>query len=286
MKTPKMTLVTGGTGKTGRRIIERLNAHGFPVRVGSRSGESPFDWDDRSTWAAVLQDVQAVYIAYFPDLAVPGATDTIRAFTDQAIKSGVSRIVLLSGRGEEEAQRCERIVQDAGDAADVDWTIVRAGWFAQNFSEGFMADMVNDGTVALPADGVQEPFVDVDDIADVAFAALTEDGHSGELYELTGPRLMTFAEAVAEIGEATGREINYVPIPREAFKAGMVEQGVPADFVWLVDYLFTEVLNGHNAYLTDGVKRALGREPRSFGQYAEEAAADGAWAPLELQVYG
>jgi uncharacterized protein YbjT (DUF2867 family) len=124
---------------------------------------------------------------------------------------------------------------------------------------------------------VQEPFVDVDDIADVAFAALTENGHSGEIYEVTGPRLMTAAEAVAEIAGATGREINYVPIPHEAFKAGMVEQGVPADFIWLVDYLFTEVMDGRNAYLTDGVQRALGREPRSFRQYAEDATAAGAW---------
>lgn len=274
MQSPKITLITGGTGKTGRRIVERLNARGVPVRIGSRSAELPFEWNDQSTWAPVLQDVDAVYIAYSPDLAVPGATDTIRAFTELAVKGGVSRLVLLSGRGEDEAQRCERIVQDAG----VEWTILRATWFAQNFSEGFISDMVLGGTVALPADGVLEPFVDVEDIVDVAVAALTEEGHSGEVYELTGPRLLTFAEAVNEIAESTGLEVQYVPITHEAFEAGMAEQGVPAEYIWLVNYLFTEVLDGRNAHLTDGVQRALGREPRDFSEYVRDSADVGAWA--------
>ena len=170
-----LTLVLGGTGKTGSRVVERLASRGALSRVGSRAGDPPFDWGDQSTWDAVLDGVTAAYISYVPDLAIPGATDAVRAFVERAVEHGVRRLVLLSGRGEEEAQRCERIIQ----RADIEWTVVRASWFCQNFSEGAFFDMVLAGEIALPAGDVGEPFIDADDIADVAVAALTEDGHAG-----------------------------------------------------------------------------------------------------------
>ncbi|NER78280.1 MAG: NAD(P)H-binding protein [Leptolyngbya sp. SIO1D8] len=267
------TLVLGGTGKTGRRVVERLEALGLPVRAGSRSGELPFEWHDPTTWPALLQNVASVYITYYPDLAVPGAADTIRSFVEQAVQRGVRHLVLLSGRGEAEAQHCESIVQSSG----VDWTILRASWFSQNFSEAFLKDLILDGVVALPTGDVQEPFISADDIADAAVAALTESGHAGQLYELTGPRLMTFAEAVAEIAKAIGREVTYVPIALADFVATLTEQGIPADFVSLLSYLFENVLDGHNAYLTDGVQRSLGRAPQDFTTYAQTTAASGVW---------
>ncbi len=275
---PNLTLVTGATGKTGRRVVGRLEALGVPVRKASRSTDPAFDWDDPATWTPVLKDVAAVYLAYHPDLAVPGAADTIRAFVGQAVRSGVRRLVLLSGRGEEEAQRCERIVQEAG----VDWTVLRATWFSQNFSEGFMRDLVLGGVVALPAGDVREPFVDVEDIADVAVAALTEPGHAGQVYELTGPRLLTFADAVGTIAEVTGRDVAYVPVSHEAFLSALEAQGVPEAYVGLLDYLFREVMDGRNSRLTDGVRRALGRAPRDFSAYAREAAAAGYWRDQEV----
>jgi uncharacterized protein YbjT (DUF2867 family) len=180
-----------------------LAARGVPVRIGSRSSDPPFDWDDPETWAGALYRVESVYVSYYPDRAVPGAIGAVRSFADLAVQAGVRRLVLLSGRGEEEAQRAERVVQEAG----VEWTIVRCAWFSQNFSENYLLEPLLSGEVVLPAGDVREPFVDADDIADVAVAALTEDGHAGEVYELTGPRMLTFADAVAEIGEATGREI-------------------------------------------------------------------------------
>jgi uncharacterized protein YbjT (DUF2867 family) len=234
----------------------------------------PFEWKDSSTWAPVLQDITSVYIVYYPDLAVPGAAETIQAFTDQAVRSGVTHLVLLAGRGEEEADRCERIVQASG----VDWTILRPTWFSQNFSEGFMREAVRGGTVTLPVADVREPFVDVEDIADVAVAALTDEGrHAGQVYELTGPRLMAFPEAIGEIARATGEDIAFVPVPHEAYLAALEEQGVPNDFVWLLGYLFREMMDGRNSHLTDGVQRALGRPPRDFRDYAERTAATGVW---------
>jgi len=268
-----LTLVLGASGKTGRRIISRLEEQGVPVRAGSRSGDPSFQWEDRTTWAPALADVATVYISYYPDLAVPAAPDDIAAFTKLAKEMGVTKVVLLSGRGEEEAQRCEQIVRDSG----IDWTIVRCAWFSQNFSENFIRDMVLDGIVALPAGTVKEPFIDTDDIADVAVAALTDEKHSEQLYELTGPRMLTFTEAVAEISEATGHDIKYIEIPSEAFVQGLKEQHLPEDVAGLLEYLFMTVLDGRNEYLTDGVKQAIGREPKDFADYAKQAAKEGYW---------
>jgi uncharacterized protein YbjT (DUF2867 family) len=268
-----VTLVLGGTGKTGRRVVERLRAGGLPTRVGSRSGEPPFDWEDRATWASALQGVGSIYVSYYPDLAVPGAVETVGSFAELAVARGVPRLVLLSGRGEPEAELAEQAVRDSG----AELTILRSTWFSQNFSENYFLDLVLEGEVALPAGETREPFVDADDVADVAVAALTDDGHIGQLYELTGPRLISFAEAVAEIAEATGREIRYVPVPLDAFASALTEQGVPRDVVDLLTYLFGEVLDGRNAHLTDGVQRALGRQPRDFADYARAVAATGLW---------
>lgn len=270
----ELTLIVGGTGKTGRRVAEKLAAQGVAIRVASRSGETCFDWNDKSTWGAVLEGVSAAYVTYYPDLAVPEAPLAIQEFASLAAERGVQRLVLLSGRGEEEAQRCERIVLDTNPA----WTVVRASWFNQNFSEGFFLDPLRDGVLALPAGTVGEPFVDAEDIADVAVAALTETGHEGQIYEVTGPRLMTFAQAVDEIARAAGRDLRYVQIPIDEFVRGMREQQIPEQVVSLTRYLFDTVLDGRNASTTDGVQRALRRAPRDFADYARDTAATGVWA--------
>ena len=272
--TTKPTLVLGGTGKTGRRVVERLAARGLPVRVGSQSGEPPFDWEDQATWVPALDGVRSVYVSHYLD-AVPGAAETVGSFADLAVKSGARRLVLLSGRGEEEAERAEQAVRDAG----AELTILRSTWFAQNFSESFWREEILSGEIALPAGEALEPFVDADDIADVAVAALTDERHIGQRYELTGRRLLTFADAVKEIGHAAGREIRYVPVSIEQYAAAAAEQGVPGDVIELLTYLFSEVLDGRNAHVADGVQRALGREPTDFGDYARRAAATGVWNP-------
>lgn len=266
-------LVLGATGKTGSRVAEKLKSQGMRVRIASRSATPAFDWHQPDNWDAVLAGITAVYLSYAPDLAIPGATQTIQAFVDKAIASGIKRIVLLSGRGEEEAQACERIIQ----ATDAQWTIVRASWFMQNFSEGEFLGMVLDGNITLPAANIAEPFVDVDDIADVAVAALTEEGHSHEIYEVTGPRLLTFTELAAEISNAAGRDIRFTQVPREAFAAAIAESGAPEDIAWLLNYLFDTVLDGRNAYLCDGVQRALNREPKDFAEFARDIAQRGDW---------
>ena len=268
------TLVLGASGKSGRRVAQQLIDRGLPVRLGSRTGTPPFDWNDRSTWAPVLEGISRVYISYYPDVAVPGAVETIGAFADLAVDKGAKRLVFLAGRGEAEAERAEDAVRDSG--ADV--TIVRATWFAQNFSEGFMREGIHSGVLALPAGDTPEPFVDVDDIADVAVAALTNDRHIGKLYELTGPRALTFAQAVEEIAQASGRTVRYQPVSLDEYASEMTVLGLPVEVIELTRYLFSEVLDGRNSQTTDGVERALGRPARDFATYAGDAAAAGAWA--------
>lgn len=267
-------LVIGGSGKTGRRVVERLKALGHDVHGVSRSSSPSFDWNDDSNWNEVLAGVKALYVTYHPDLSVPGASDHIRALLTVAKARGVERIVLLSGRGEEEAQLCERLALHSGIPA----TIVRCGWFNQNFSESFFRDLLMSGTLAVPNAHVGEGYVDADDIADVATAALTEDGHAGQIYQLTGPELLTFRDIAAIFRETTGRELNVVDVSREAFVEGLEAAQLPEGMVQLVDYLFNEVLDGRNASLGDGVQRALGRPPRDFRSFLQKAHLSGAFA--------
>ncbi|CAN7291755.1 NAD(P)H-binding protein [Mesorhizobium amorphae] len=268
------TLILGGTGKIGRRLAERLTALGLPVRIGSRSGAPSFDWENNATWAPAMKGVGAVYISYYPDLSVPGAAEAIGSLANLAVQNGIKRLVLLSGRGETEAQRAEEMLKASG----ADWTILRCAWFAQNFSESFLLDPLLEGEVQLPVGNVGEPFVDADDIADAAVTALTQQGHVGQLYELTGPRLLSFADAIAEIGKAAGRDIRFKQISHAEFAAAIAAHELPAEFAWLLNELFTEVLDGRNEALTDGVQRVLGRAPKDFSAYTTETAASGIWS--------
>jgi uncharacterized protein YbjT (DUF2867 family) len=278
--TDEPILVLGGTGKTGRRVAARLQERGQVVRIGSRSGAPPFDWDAPVTWELAVRGVKAAYLAYYPDVAVRGAAETIGAFAELAVQNGVQRLVLLSGRGEAEAMRAECAVQAAG----VCWTVLRCSWFSQNFSEGFLLESVLSGEVALPVDGVLEPFVDTEDIADVAVAALTDDGHAERVYELTGPRSLRFAEAVDEIAYACGRPLRFVPVTTDEFASELAHADVPEQVIALLCYLFTEVLDGRNAHPVDGVQQALGRPPRDFRDFVRQAAASGVWEPAPTTI--
>jgi uncharacterized protein YbjT (DUF2867 family) len=266
------TLVLGGTGKTGRRVVERITRQDRPVRVGSRSAGLPFDWDDPATWEPALQGVGAVYVSHYAD-ALPGASDAVASFAEVALRSGVRRMVLLSGRGDDEAQACEKRLIESG----ADWTVLQASWFNQNFDESYLLDPILAGEVALPVGDVGEPFTDADDIAEVATAVLTQDGHVGQTYVLTGPRLLTFSEAVATIADATGRDIRFTRITPADFAAGLTAEGVPGEVVDLLLHLFDTVLDGRNADLGDGIERVLDRPPREFADYAHAVATTGVW---------
>jgi uncharacterized protein YbjT (DUF2867 family) len=273
LNSERKILVIGATGKTGSRVMKRLIQLGLPVKGATRSSKPKFDWNDKTTWKQSLQNIESVYISYYPDLAIPGVVKAISEFTEMAVKNGVQKLVLLSGRREEEAQLCEEVIMSSG----IDWTVVRASWFCQNFSEGNFLEQVLANHVALPAGDVGEPFIDADDIADVVVAALTDTKHNGKLYEVTGPRLLTFNEAVQEIAQATRRPIKFEQVSMAAYSTLLKDYGLPKDIIWLVTYLFTEVLDGRNESLADGVQQALGRKPTDFSEFIKKAIASGAW---------
>lgn len=267
-------LVIGGNGKTGRKVVERLRSRGEDVSIASRSTTPKFDWEDSSTWEAALNGIDRVYITYQPDLAVPGSLEAIETLVKEARHAAVEKLVLLSGKGEREAELCEQVVIHSG----IDNTIVRASWFNQNFSESFFLDSIVAGHVVLPQAQATVPYVDTDDIADVVVETLLDNKHSGQIYELTGPKLWKFEEVVKEISNATGRKIPFTAISQEEYNKYMEENNVPKDYIWLVNYLFTEVLAAkENAIVTNDIERVLGRKPKSFEQYVKETAKTGVW---------
>lgn len=269
-------LVLGGSGTTGSRVVRRLRDLGVPTRIGSRRGTPPFAWEDPATWPAVLEGVDRAYIVH-PVLMTSQAVEEIRSFAVAAVEAGVHRLVLLSGHGSDD------IVGPAEDAvrsSGASWTMVRPSWFNQNFDTssdsmlGFRESILAGELLGTEGEA-RLGFVDADDIADVVVAALTQDGHEGKSYDITGPRALTFAEAVAEISRATGRHITYTHLEPEQMREHLIAEGVPAeDAEWMAS---SSALGDEE--LGDGVERALGRPPRDFAEYARDTAATGVWTP-------
>lgn len=269
-------LVIGGTGKTGRRVAEKLTALGHHVRIGSRNADPAFDWHKADGWDAALEGMDMVYITFQPDLAVPGALEAIETLVRKAKVKGVKKMILLSGKGEREAELCEQVLIHSG----IEYTIVRASWFNQNFSESFFLEPILAGNLAMPKPHVRVPYVDANDIAEVVVASFLDEKHHGKIYEVTGPRLMTFGDIAQEVSNATGREIEYTAISMEAYNEIMQEAGLPEDYIWLINYLFNEVLdNEDNSIVTNDVEKVLGRKARDFSDFASETAATGIWEP-------
>ncbi|WP_207421389.1 NmrA family NAD(P)-binding protein [Desertivirga brevis] len=266
-------LVLGATGKTGRRVKERLEKLDLDVRSGSRQAEIPFDWDDSTTWAKALENVKKVYVTFQPDLAVPGARQILANFTAEVRKAGVQKLVLLSGRGEKEAELCEQEVIQSG----IDYSIVRASWFMQNFSESFFNEGILKGELIVPEVKALEPFIDADDIADVVVECLLNDSHQNKIYSITGPELLSFEQCTTIISEQLGREIAFTEVPLSHYTSAMEQQGLPKELVWLIDYLFREVLDGRNESLTTDLERILGRKARTFREFAMLTAASETW---------
>lgn len=270
----KNILVIGGTGKTGRLVVESLTQLGHNVRIGTRANSPAFNWDIPSTYAEALKGMDRAYIVYYPDLAVPGAKEAIQALIDAAVKEGLEKVVLLSGKGETEAEACEKIVANSG----LNYTLVRASWFNQNFSEGAFKDYVLAGHMALPMPEASIPYTDTRDIADMVTKVLLDDTFNGQTITVTGPQKLTFKEVAEIISKKLGRTIQYQPISMEEFKAGLTAAGLPEPVIWLLGYLFTEVL-GHseNQTISDDVEKILNRKPTSFEEYVEKTVASGAW---------
>ncbi|MFK7860019.1 MAG: NmrA family transcriptional regulator [Granulosicoccus sp.] len=266
-------LIIGKTAKTGLRVEQRLQDLGYSTRGVSRSSTPAFNWEDSTTWRTALEGTRSAYVTFYPDLAIPSAERTVREFTELAKDVGLQHVVLLSGRGEQGAQRAEKVLINSG----LDWNVVRASWFMQNFSEGFMIEGIVGGELMLPAGDNAEPFVDIDDIADVAVATLTQPELRNHLFEVTGPRALTFAQCVAEISEVVGYPVKYTSIPIDDFLNTLRDQGLPEGMLWLMRELFTVVFDGRNSTPTTGVEEALGRPATDFSEYLRKVMSSGAW---------
>jgi uncharacterized protein YbjT (DUF2867 family) len=273
-------LVIGGTGKTGRRVVEGLTQLGHHVTVGSRKGTPAFDWEDYSTFAPALKGMDRAYIVYYPDLAVPGAKEAITALTEAALREGLEKVVLLSGKGETEAEACEQIVASSG----LNYTLVRASWFNQNFSEGAFLDFILAGQVALPMPEAEIPFVDADDIAEVVTKVLVDDSYNGQTITVTGPEKLTFEKVVKLMEKGIGRDIDFIPVSIQEFKEGMKAAGLPDTYVWLFGYLFHQVLgNPENQQISNDVVRVLGRKATTFQEYVDKTLETGVWNQVIIQ---
>jgi uncharacterized protein YbjT (DUF2867 family) len=273
-------LIIGKNGKTGRRVSQRLQALGYTTRGVSRSTDLVFDWERPQTWRSAMQGMHSAYVTYQPDLAVPHAQADITKFVAIAREVGLSHIVVLSGRGEAGAQQAEGIVMNSG----LTWNIIRASWFFQNFSESFMLQGILSGELMLPAGDTLEPFVDADDIADVAVAALTEPELGNRVLELSGPRAMTFAQCMTELSQALERPVKYTRIPVDDFIGALAQQGETEEMQWLLRELFTTVLDGRNSHLVSGVEEALGRPATDFKRYLEKTIASGVWSVDRIEA--
>ena len=266
-------IVINSSGKIGSRVAAHLAAKGLTHRGVSRRTETPFDWQDENTWAAALAGGTAAFISFVPDLATPGAPAVMQRFVAAARHAGLSKLVLLTGRGEIGAVAAENVVRESGLA----WTIVRAAWFNQNFSEGHLLESVLGGQLYMPAADRKEAFVDAQDIADVAIAALLDDRHRGQIYEVTGPELLSFFDVADRIATVADRPFQYVPVTLDEFHAGLV-QTLGQEWADLLRTIVDETLDGRNAWLGDGVQRALGRAPRDFDSFLRHAVASRVWA--------
>lgn len=277
MTTDNHTLVLGATGKTGRRVVPRLRIRDVPVRAASRSSATRFDWSDATSWDAALQGVAAVYVV------PPTVVGPVHDFVARAESAGVQRLVLLSGRGADTWGDSTfgldmRDAEDAVRGSSLEWTILRPNNFAQDFDEDVFHAPLLAGELALPAGDVPEPFIDLEDVADVAAAVLTQPGrHAGQIYEMTGPRALTFAEAVELISRATGQLITYKQVSAAEYAAGLVEEGLSESDAHHVAEMFVMMDRGLLADTTDGVATVLGRQPRTFEDYVVRIAASGAW---------
>lgn len=272
----KTIAIIGATGKTGTRVLAQLQQLGYSTRALSRKSDTVFDWSDWSTWEPALSGTESAYVTYYPDLAVPQAESDMQAFVSTAKAVGMRHLVLLSGRGEDGAQRAEAAFKASG----LDWNVVRASWFMQNFSESFMLEGLKNGELVLPEPKAAEPFIDVDDIADVAVAALTRKDLRNQLLEITGPEILSFAQCVQSIAKTSARNIGFKTLPVDAYLNAAKADGLPEDLAWLINELFVNVLDGRNENTTQTIENVLGRPARTFHDYVTNTAKTTIWAPV------
>lgn len=272
-----MILITTPGGKVGSEIVKVLQARGDALRLGAHTVEKArkdfpsaeivhFDFGDEASVRAALKGVTALY------LAAPGEmpADPVKRVVDLAKEAGVKRVVKLSALGAEQGENPLRDAERHIEGSGLAWTFLRPSWFMQNYSTLSAQSIREQGAIMEPAGDAATGFVDARDIAALGVAALTEDGHAGQAYAITGPAALTRQQVAAAISAATGREVRYVPVSEEQFQGAMSGAGMPAAYVGLMTGLYAMVRAGYTATVTDDVQRVTGRAPISFEQFARD----------------
>jgi uncharacterized protein YbjT (DUF2867 family) len=269
-------LVTTPNGKVGRELVGILKARGVERRLGvhrtavAEGDRVPLDYGDPTTFAPALAGIEAVY------LASPGdaPAEPEMRFVDAARQAGVRRVVKLSAMGVENVDVPLRRVEKHIEASGLEWTFLRPTWFMQNFSTSHAAS-IGKGTLAEPAAEARTAFIDARDIAAVAAVALTEPGHTGKAYALTGPALLSRSDVAQVLSRELGRPVTYVAISDEQFRAAVTGQ-MPQRYVDLLSALYAGVRAGWTERQTDDVRQVLGRAPVSFTDFVRAHRA--VWA--------
>lgn len=259
-------LIIGAGGQTGRKVSQKLDSLGIPHKKVSRTSSFKFDWNDEDTWKGALYGTSALYLNYFPNPALPPAIKHIYKICNLAKELNVKHITLLSERGNEVAKLCESIVINSVESS----TIVRASQFYQNFTEGFFNYCIENCTFALPVANIKEPFIDIDDIADVVVASLTDERHKNMIYEVTGPELLSFSDVANKFSEVLGKNIKFTQVSLGEFSLTLNRLGLAQEIIQMFRYLFTVTLDGRNESLSNGVELALNRLPKTFDDFIHQ----------------
>jgi uncharacterized protein YbjT (DUF2867 family) len=282
-----MILITGGTGTAGREVVEELRRAGATgvralVRDPAKASfirEAGFetvegDLDRPETLGAALEGVERALLLTAPS---PHTFGQQRAFIEAAGRAGVRHVVKFSAFGADSAApegfgkwhgQAEDLLKSSGLA----WTILQPNFFMQNLL-GQAGQIASQGSIYQPVGDARASFIDVRDIAATLGRVLTEDGHEGKTYVLTGPEALSYYDVAAKLSEVTGRNVTYVPITPEQFREGALAQGLPEWLVGALERLNEIFAAGYAAEVTDVVRQVGRREPITFDRFARDHAA-------------
>lgn len=269
-------LVTTPNGKVGSGVVKQLVAQDVSVRAGVHNMKHAsslqgaevvhFDFADEARVRAALGGVDALY------LAVPSTmiADPPKRVIDLAKAADVQRVVQLSAMGVENSDTPLRQIEQHLESSGLEYTILRPNWFLQNFNAGQRDYIRQMGAIIEPSGDGRTAFIDTRDIAAVAVKALTEDGHHGKAYGLTGSRALSRAEVAEAISKVTGKTVTYQSLTDDEFRAQTVREGWPTDIADQMGWLYGMVRQGWTQTVTDTVQHVLGRKPISLEQYVQD----------------
>ena len=277
-------LVLGSTGTVGSLLFSRLEERGEKIKGATRRPEEAskmhpkreyvaFDFEDETSFAPALKEVDRVFL-----IARPGDPHPERVaipLIDEMKKKKISKVINLTAMGiESQNDLTLRQVETYLEASGIDFTHLRPNWFMQVLANGpLFQDIQRTGSIHLPAEESAISYVDVRDVAEVAATILSEGGHFGKAYTLTGARALDHFEIARLLSDAAGKEIRYVPISEEQAREGLEAAGLSLDRVERLIGFYRLIRKGFCSPVSAEVETVLARPPISFEQFSKDHAA-------------